>query len=77
MRNWRKSIALGQSLGARPELGRTYLEVGRRLFEGGGGREAGDLISAEACLAKAESLLASCGMDWDLARLDEVRKRRL
>ena len=62
---WAKSIAEGERLRARPELARTYLEVGQRLA--GRGRLAG--LDGAECLRKALRLLSEMGLAWDLERL--------
>lgn len=53
---WGRSTAEATRLGARPELGRTYLEIGTRL----GGS------SGERHLDQASSIFTALGLDWDL-----------
>jgi tetratricopeptide (TPR) repeat protein len=63
LRWWARSIAAGVELGARPELARTYLEVGRRLTSTGvalGG------VEGSAYLAQARALLAELALERDL-----------
>ena len=69
---WRKSLRVGEALGARPELGRTYLEIGRRLATPGPGPRRLDDLDAEAALARARELFTVLGLGWDLDRLIEV-----
>ncbi|MCP4689851.1 MAG: hypothetical protein GY859_17495, partial [Desulfobacterales bacterium] len=68
---WRKSIAMGERLGARLELARVYLSVGRRLsrpdskWKKLNGVEAGDYLK------KGGDMLEEMGLDWDLKQSDE------
>jgi hypothetical protein len=62
---WERSMAEGERLGARPELARTCLEIGRRLPAG---HELNGL-DASAYLRRAEQLFSELGLDWDLERL--------
>jgi len=69
---WEKSIRVGEELRARPELGRTYLEVGKRLSEDKSRlRDLGGL-TAEACFLKARSLFEELGLEGDLEELKKL-----
>ena len=63
---WAKSVAEGERLGARPELARTYVEIGQRLADGS--RQVAGLGAAEH-LDKGRQLLGQLGLRWDLERL--------
>jgi class 3 adenylate cyclase/tetratricopeptide (TPR) repeat protein len=73
---WRRAIAEGERLGARPELARTWMELGHRL-----GTETLDGVDGPGWLRRAEETFAALGLDWDLAHLrgaaraDEATRR--
>jgi antitoxin component YwqK of YwqJK toxin-antitoxin module len=46
LKYWTKSITEGERMGARPELARTYFEVGKRLSEKTSGHKAPNGIKA-------------------------------
>jgi hypothetical protein len=72
---WDRSIAEGERMGARPELGRTWAEIGSRLA---GAPEGGLTVrgrDASACLAEARALFTSLGLTWDLDRLIDPARR--
>src|SRR5439155_3449795 len=52
---WRRSIAAGSALGARPELMRTYAEVGLRLSAEGASRRTLDGVGAGEYLDMART----------------------
>ncbi len=68
-----KSIKIGEQLGARPELARTYMEVGKRLLEEKSSYTRLNGISAEEYLGKAETLFIEMNLDWDLEELDKIK----
>jgi class 3 adenylate cyclase/predicted ATPase len=68
---WRKSIESGQSLGAQPELGRTYAEVARRLGPERSPIRELDGIDAKTYRQSATKILGDLGLERDLARLSE------
>jgi class 3 adenylate cyclase/tetratricopeptide (TPR) repeat protein len=68
-----KSIKEGERLGARPDLSRTYMEVGKRLQEPQSKFKELNGISAPEYLSKAETLFHEMGLQWDLEQLERVR----
>jgi hypothetical protein len=72
-RCWLQSIQEGERLQAKPELARTYMEVGRRMA--GPPQLVGNMraTDAAACLQKGRALLSEMGLEWDLEHLDVVR----
>ncbi len=69
---WGKSIKLAEKIGARPDLGRGYLEIGRRLLEKGSeSREFNGLRPADY-LEKARTLFEEMKLGWDLEQLHNV-----
>lgn len=71
---WGRSVKTGEALGARPELARTYLEVGKRLAEGSDRFREFEGQNAEACFSKAEALFKSMALSRDLEELERLRK---
>lgn len=59
---WQRSMKAAATLGARYELGMTYLEMGKRL-------------GARADLLRAEAILTDIGARWDLAQVREFLKK--
>jgi class 3 adenylate cyclase/tetratricopeptide (TPR) repeat protein len=68
-----KSINVGKQVDALPELGRTYLELGKRLLEPENKLHELNGITAEEFLVQAEQLFAKMNLEWDLAELDKIR----
>jgi len=74
LKYWDKSIRSGEHLGARPELARTYMEVGNRLLEKKSKHRELNGISAEAHLEKARTLFQEMELQWDLEELEKVER---
>ena len=70
------SIDTGERMGARPELARTYLEMGKRLSEKTDGDREMNGIKAGDYLKRAETLFTEMGLEWDLKELAKVRRLR-
>jgi class 3 adenylate cyclase/tetratricopeptide (TPR) repeat protein len=68
-----KSIKEGERLGARPDLSRTYMEVGKRLLEPQSKFKELNGIIAPEYLNKAETLFRAMDLQWDLEQLERVR----
>jgi tetratricopeptide (TPR) repeat protein len=71
---WDKSIKEGERLGARPDLSRTYFEVGKRLLEPHSKYKQLNGIDARGYLEKAETLFKEMGLERDLEDLERVRQ---
>jgi hypothetical protein len=69
-----KSIKEGERLGARPDLSRTYMEVGKRLLEPHSKYKELNGITATAYLDKAETMFRDMDLEWDLEQLERVRQ---
>jgi hypothetical protein len=67
-----KSIETGAYAGARPELARTYAEVGKRLAEKNSGFPELNGMKAGEYLDRAEILFTEMGLAWDLKELAKV-----
>jgi class 3 adenylate cyclase/tetratricopeptide (TPR) repeat protein len=70
---WERTIQEGERLGARPDLARTYLEVGKRLLEPQSKYRELNGIGAQEYLDKAEKLFREMELEWDLEQLERVR----
>jgi tetratricopeptide (TPR) repeat protein len=70
---WDRTIREGERLGARPDLSRTYLEVGKRLLEPQSKYRELNGIGAQEYLVKAEKLFREMDLQWDLEQLERVR----
>lgn len=68
---WRKSLATGERLGARLELSRTCMAVGRRLSRPDAAYEELDGVKAGAYLKKGAAMLEEMDLRWDLELSDE------
>jgi class 3 adenylate cyclase/tetratricopeptide (TPR) repeat protein len=69
---WRKAMEEGERLGARPELSRVYLEVGKCLLEPKSDYKILNGLRAEQYLEKAKVLFEEMGLQRDLNELDRV-----
>ena len=70
---WEQSIKEGERLGARPDLARTYFEVGKRLLEPQSKYKELNGIKAKEYLDKAERLFREMDLQWDLEQSERVR----
>ena len=69
---WERAIHEGSRLGARPDLSRTYLEVGRWLLEPDSKFRELNGIDAKGYLEKARILFEEMGLERDLDDLDRL-----
>jgi len=69
---WKQGIAVGEYLGARLELSRTYMEVGRRLLDPKSKYKELNGISAQEYLQKARTMLQEMDLLWDLDELERI-----
>ena len=73
---WDKAIKKGEELGARPDLARTYFEIGKRLLEPNSKTKELNGITAEEYLNKAKTMFEEMDLQWDLDELDKVMAER-
>jgi len=71
---WEKSIREGERLGARLELSRTFMEVGKRLMEKKNRFKELNGITGQQYLEKAETLFTEIDLQWDLEELASVKR---
>lgn len=69
---WDKAVGEGERLGARPDLSRTYFEVGKRLLEPKSKYKELNGIKAKGYLEKARVLFEEMGLERDLDELDKI-----
>ena len=69
---WTKAIKKGEELGARPDLSRTYFEIGKRLLEPDSKYKELNGITADEYLEKARTMFEEMDLQWDLDELDKV-----
>ena len=71
---WKRAIEEGERLGARPDLARTYMEIGKRLLEEKSKYKELNGISAEEYLEKARNMFEEMDLQWDLDELEKVKQ---
>jgi class 3 adenylate cyclase/tetratricopeptide (TPR) repeat protein len=76
LRWWRKAVQEGERLGARPQLARVYLEIGRCLLEEKGKQLKFDGVRGEQYMEKAKALFKEIGMESCLTDLDRLAGTR-
>jgi len=69
---WDKSIQEGEGLGARPNLSRTYLEIGKRLLDHQSKHKKLNGIDGKGYLEKAKALFEEMDLQRDLDELDKI-----
>jgi len=72
---WAKSIKIGEKLGAKPDLSRTYFEVGKSLLSSDSKYKQLNGITAREYLDKARIMFEEMDLQWDLNELDKVRTK--
>jgi tetratricopeptide (TPR) repeat protein len=72
---WRKAISEGESLGARPQIARTYAEMGMRFCLINGGSSKPDASRVRESLQKAKTMFSDLGLHHDLEDLNSVINR--
>jgi hypothetical protein len=71
---WQKSIRVGEHMGARIALSRTYAEVGLRLAAAESPQTLLGGIPSSAYLEKAGALFEEMNLEWDLRRLQRMSR---
>ena len=70
--DWKRAIEDGKRLNARPDLARTYMEIGKRFLEEKSKYKELNGISAEEYLEKARTMFQEMDLQWDLDELDKI-----
>ena len=71
---WQQAISAGERVGARPDLARTYAEIGKRLLEKKSNYKTLNRIRAEEYLARARAIFQAMDLQWDLDALEKIEK---
>jgi len=69
---WHKAIKEGEHLGARLELARTYVEIGKRLLEPKSDYQIFNGIEAEKYQEMAAAFFEEMNLEWDLKELSRA-----
>ncbi len=69
---WKRTIEEGERLGARPDLARTYMEIGKHFLEEKSKYKELNGISAQEYLEKARAMFQEMDLQWDLDELDKI-----
>ncbi len=69
---WKKSIEASSSMPKRQELGRTYLEVGKRLLEKNSITNSLDNMDGAQYLKKAKEIFNEMDLKYDLLELERI-----
>ena len=67
---WADSIETGERLKFRPDLSRTYFEIGKRLSEPNSPYKELNGITAAEYLNKAKTMFEEMDLQWDLEQLE-------
>jgi hypothetical protein len=70
---WDKAVKKGEQLGARPDLSRTYFEIGKSLLDPKSNYKEWNGISANEYLEKARTMFEEMDLQWDLDELEKVK----
>ena len=69
---WRLSVETGEAFKMKPELSRTYFEIGKRLSEPNSPYRELNGISASEYLNKAKTMFEEMDLQWDLEQLEHA-----
>jgi len=72
---WKNSIREGERLGAKVELSRTYMEIGKRFLEEKSKFKELNGIKAEEYLKKARIMFKEIDLQWDLDELKKIEQQ--
>lgn len=69
---WQKGTSESERLGARPDLARTYMEIGKRFLEEKSKYRELNGIRQEEYLEKARGMFKALDLQWDLDALEKI-----
>ena len=61
-------------MGARPDLARTYMEIGKRFLENKSKHKKLNGIRVEAYLQKAREMFQAMDLQWELDALEKIEQ---
>ncbi len=70
---WEKTIQEGERLGAKPDLSRTYFELGKRLLDPESKYKEVNGIEGKGYLEKAGILFEEMGLERDIDDLERLK----
>jgi hypothetical protein len=73
---WKRAIKESERLGQRPDLARTYMEIGKRFLEEKSKYKEMSGISAKDYLEQARTMFQEMDLQWDLNELDKITSTR-
>jgi class 3 adenylate cyclase/tetratricopeptide (TPR) repeat protein len=73
---WSESIIVGEQLGARLELSRTYFEIGKQLKKSENRHITLNGLDGEEYLRKAEAIFKALELSWDLHQLSQLSDKQ-
>ncbi len=76
-RHWKKSVDAASAMRKKQELGRTYLEIGRRLLEKRGHHRLFEGLDAIECLKKARGIFEEMDLASDLVAVERLHNSEL
>ena len=71
---WQKAISEGERLEARPDLARTYMEIGKRFLENKSKFKELNGIRVEEYFGKAREMFKTMDLQWDLDALEKIER---
>jgi class 3 adenylate cyclase len=74
LKYWQTGISESDRLGARPDLARTYMEIGRRFLDDKSKYKELNGIRAEEYLEKAKEMFLAMDLEWDLDALEKIEQ---
>ena len=72
---WKKAIEEAERLDARPDLARTYMEIGKRFLEKKSKYKELNGISVKEYLEKARTMFQEMDLQWDLDELERIEQQ--
>jgi hypothetical protein len=72
---WIEAISESERVGARPDLARTYMEIGKRFLEDKSRYKKLDGIRVEEYLEKAREMFLVMDLQWDLDVLEKIEQQ--
>ena len=69
---WQRSVEVGTRFGARPELARTFMEIGLRLSRYHGSVPNLNGVAPEGYLDRARALFEEIPLEWDAGQLSHI-----
>jgi hypothetical protein len=72
VKSWKRAIEEGERMGVRPQVARTYMEIGKRFLEEKSKYNELNGIAAKEYLEKARTMFQEMNLQWDLDELEKI-----